>query len=196
MIASIEFCFDYSSPWAYLANELLKSRFGDAPVSFTPIYLRGLEAFASGLPYSPAKLQYIAQDVARVARHERIAMKAPSNFPINGLYALRGALVAERAGMFAPYHEAMFRAAWAEDRDVSKKDTVVDIASKVGVPGFAEAIEDAAIKEALKKNTERAVARGLFGVPSFFVGEKLFWGQDRMNFAKRTFDRAKEKVAP
>lgn len=195
MIASIEFCFDYSSPWAYLANELLPRRFGDAPVSFTPIYLRGLEAFASGLPYSGAKLQYIAQDVARVARHEQIAMKAPSNFPINGLYALRGALVAERAGLFAPYHQAMFRAAWAEDKDVSKKDVVAEVAGQVGISGFTEAMEEPAIKEALKKNTERAVARGLFGVPSFFVGEKLFWGQDRMDFALRAYERVKEKVA-
>lgn len=193
MSPSIEFYFDYASPWAFLANALLERRFDGVPITYTPIYLRGLESFATGLPYTADKLRYVAQDVARVARHENVEMKAPSNFPINGLYALRGAMVAQAAGNFAAYHQAMFNAAWREDRDVSKKDVVIEIAKSLSIPDFETKIDEPNLKESLKKETERAVQRGLFGVPTFFVGEKLFWGQDRMDYARREFERAQQK---
>lgn len=189
MSPSIEFYFDYASPWAFLANALLERRFEGVPITYVPIYLRGLESFANGMPYTADKLRYVAQDVARVARHERVEMKAPSNFPINGLYALRGALVAEAAGAFPAYHQALFNAAWRDDQDISKKNVVAEIAKGVGIVDFESRVDEPNLKEALKSQTERAVQRGLFGVPTFFVGEKLFWGQDRMDYARREYER-------
>jgi 2-hydroxychromene-2-carboxylate isomerase len=108
-------------------------------------------------------------------------------FPINGLSSLRGALAARQLGGFAAYHGAMFRAAWRDDRDISSKDTVLAVAGEVGLDraAFAQAIESQAIKDQLKADTARAASRGVFGVPTFFVGDELFWGQDRMDFVAR-----------
>jgi 2-hydroxychromene-2-carboxylate isomerase len=107
----------------------------------------------------------------------------PPVFPINGLYALRGAIAAEREGRFADYHAAMFPATWRDRRDVSNKEVVAALGREVGAPSVADALDDPGVKEELRANTERGVGRGAFGVPSFFVGEELFWGHDRMHLA-------------
>jgi 2-hydroxychromene-2-carboxylate isomerase len=181
----IELAFDYSSPWAFLATAAVPERFAGLEVTHTPVYLRGFEAFREGLPYSPAKLAYIVQDLPRVARSLGVRIKQPSVFPINGVHALRGALAAQREGVFGAYHTAMFAAAWQEDRDVSNKDVVRTIAREAGAVPVADAIDEPSIKDALRASTERAIARGAFGVPTFFVGDQLFWGQDRMADAAR-----------
>src|SRR5262245_2700852 len=146
MSTTTEMYFDYASPWAYLADAVLARRLPGVTIAYRPIYLRGLESFASGIPYSAAKAQYVVQDFARCAAHEGVAFTAPPVFPINGLYALRGALAAEREGCFADYHAAMFRAAWRDGRDVSSKATVAEIAREVGAPSIAAALDDEALK--------------------------------------------------
>jgi 2-hydroxychromene-2-carboxylate isomerase len=181
----ISFLFDYASPWSFLANELLTRRFGDAPITFQPVYLRGFEAFASAMPYTTAKLLYIANDFARCAAHEGVAVRQPSVFPINGLHALRGALAARSLGVFAPFHAAMFRAAGQEDRDISDKQVVTEIARAIGAPEIGAVMESPEVKQKLRADTEAASARGAFGVPTFFVGEELFWGHDRMDYVAR-----------
>jgi steroid delta-isomerase len=135
------------------------------------------------VPYSSAKLVYLLQDAARVAERLGIVMKSPSKFPINGVYALRGALAAQREGAFEAYHAAMFAASWQEDRDVSDREVVKAIAREAGAPGVADAIDEPSLKDALRVSTEACVKRGAFGVPTFFVGERIFWGQDRMRDA-------------
>jgi 2-hydroxychromene-2-carboxylate isomerase len=183
----IEFLFDYASPWAYLASELLERRLPGASIDWRPIYLRGLETFAKGLPYGSRKLAYIGRDFQRCAEHEGVATRFPDVFPINALYALRGALVALEAGRFAAYHRAMFQAAWRDNRDVSRKEVVVAVAAEAGEDAarFAAALDAPAIKEWLRDATARAEARGVFGVPSFFIGDELFWGHDRMEYVQR-----------
>src|SRR5262245_12288226 len=111
----IEFYFDYASPFAYLASELIPTRLPDEKILHRPIYLRGLELFAKGFPYSGAKLRYYGQDLLRCAEHENVPLRLPTVFPINGLYAVRGALAAREANAFEVYHRAMFRAAWRDD---------------------------------------------------------------------------------
>jgi len=182
---SIKLLFDYASPWAYLADALVPLRFAGIDVTYRPIYLRGLESFATGIPYTAAKAQYVVRDFARCAAHEGVAFTAPPVFPINGLYALRAAIAAERDGSFAKVHAALFRAAWREARDVSSKAIVGEIAREAGAPAVAEALDDEGIKRELRARTEAAAARGVFGVPSFFAGGELFWGHDRMEYAAR-----------
>jgi 2-hydroxychromene-2-carboxylate isomerase len=179
----IDFCFDYASPWSYLADATLARHFDPARVRYLPVYLRGFDAFKNGVPYVPAKLAYLLKDVVRSAAHLEVPVAMPKVFPINGLYALRGALAAQKGGGFAAYHAAMFRAAWAEQRDVSSKEVVAAIAREAGAPAAAEGLDDPAIKDALRAQTEHAVARGAFGVPTFFVGDEMYWGHDRMHFA-------------
>jgi 2-hydroxychromene-2-carboxylate isomerase/ketosteroid isomerase-like protein len=184
---TIEFVFDYASPWVYLASALVPERFAGLDVTYVPTYLRAFESFKEGLPYAPAKLAYLLADFRRIAGHVGLEPKMPSAFPINGVHALRGAIAAQREGdaTFHAYHRAMLAAVWEQDRDASSKEVVKVIAREAGAPGVAEALEDPSIKDVLRANGDRAIARGAFGVPTFFVGGEMFWGQDRMADAAR-----------
>jgi 2-hydroxychromene-2-carboxylate isomerase len=178
---TVEFFFDYASPFSYLASESASQRLPGVELAYRPIYLRGLELFSKGIPYSAQKLQYLVQDIRRCAEDLSIPVDIPRSFPVNGLYALRGGLAAQRAGCFAAYHTPMFRAAWRDRRDISRKEVVVEIATELGLSDVAGAIDDPAIKEQLKVDTDAAARRGLFGAPTFFVGQEMFWGHDRMH---------------
>lgn len=187
---TIEIYFDYASPWAYLASEIVPRRFGAATISWRPIYLRGLPAFATGVPYDAAKMAYAAVDFARCVAHEGVPFTPPASFPLDGLHGLRAAYVAMDAGVFDAFHPAMFRAAWAEHNDVSNKEVVGAILA--AALGQGAAVGDAlarmaepAIKDRLRAATTEAVARGVFGVPTFMVGDEMFWGHDRMDYAAR-----------
>lgn len=177
---TVELLFDYASPWSYLANAIVPRRLPGVTITYVPVYLRGFEAFATGVPYTAAKMAYVMTDFQRCAKHEGVEIAAPHAFPVNGIHALRGAIHAQRQGVFAAYHEAMFSAAWRRSKDVSTKEGVLAIASEVGLTGLSEAFDDPTIKAAVRENTDRAVARGAFGVPTFFVGDELFWGHDRL----------------
>jgi 2-hydroxychromene-2-carboxylate isomerase len=181
----VEFMFDYASPWSHIANELLARELPGASIVFRPVYLRALESFRDGFPFAAAKTQYIAVDIARCAAHQGVEIKPPAAFPIHGLYALRGALLAQKLGRFVDYHAAMFRAAWVESREVSSFASVAGIARELGMPEIAGALEDPAVKLELRTLTENAAQRGAFGVPTFFVGEDMFWGHDRMDYVRR-----------
>jgi 2-hydroxychromene-2-carboxylate isomerase len=185
---SVALYFDYASPWAYVTEELLARKLPGVTVTHHPIYLRGLETFARGLPYTAAKLQYLARDLARVAEHEGVTLVPPVTFPLDGLQALRGAYVAQGSGAFDRYHRAAFRAAWAEQRDIGKKEVVAAIlAQAIGTSESAalEALSDPSIKERLREATLQAEARGVFGTPTFFVEDEMFWGHDRFEYVAR-----------
>jgi 2-hydroxychromene-2-carboxylate isomerase len=192
MSAQLEFLFDYASPYAYLAARLLPRRLPGVSIRYRPIYLRGLETFSQGIPFSPNKLRYLGQDLLRCAEAEGLPLVIPSEFPINGLQAVRGALVALEQDGFAAYHEAMFRAAWVDDRPVSHAEVVAEIAAQAGLDRqrFAEALARPDLKERLKSDTRAAEERGVFGVPTFLVGDELYWGHDRMDFVVRAVARA------
>ena len=176
----VEFLFDYASPYSYLASEMLGRRLPGITVDYRPVYLRGFEMFAKGVPHTASKMMYLVKDVQRCAAEEDIPMQPPATMPINGLYALRGALAAQRAGGFAAYHRAMFHAAWRDSRDISRRDVVIAVATELGMPEVAASLEDPALKETLRADTDAAARRGAFGVPTFFVGDQMFWGHDRL----------------
>ena len=96
-VRDIEFLFDYASPYSYLANEALATALPGARITYQPVYLRGFEAFAKGVPYGPAKLMWIVKDLQRCAADAGVTMRLPPTFPVNGLYSLRAALAARRA---------------------------------------------------------------------------------------------------
>ncbi len=186
-MSALPFFYDYASPWSYLANLLLPKRLPSVAIDYRPIYLRGLEPFNKGLPYTSNKLRYIGQDYLRCATREGVKTQFPSVFPVNGLYAVRGALALRETAGFAEYHARMFDAAWRDDRDIGNKQVVIDVAAEAGQDRgkFAALLEDPAVKEKLRADTAAAEARGIFGVPSFFVGDELFWGHDRLDFVAR-----------
>ncbi|MCW5805886.1 MAG: 2-hydroxychromene-2-carboxylate isomerase [Deltaproteobacteria bacterium] len=184
-VPPVEFLFDYASPFSFLANETLAARLPGAEIAYRPVYLRGMDAFAKGIPYGPAKLAWVINDLRRCAAECGIEMRIPATFPVNGLYALRGAIAAQRAGRFAAYHDAVFRATWQMGRDISHEESLVALATELGFPEAAAAVDDPSIKDELRANTEDAIRRGVFGVPTFFAhgpsGAEMFWGHDRMH---------------
>lgn len=179
-MAAVEFLYDYASPYSFLASATLATAFPGASIEYRPVYLRGFESFATGIPYSAQKLAYLFVDMRRCAAEAGLDIRIPTGFPINGLYALRGAIAAQRAGKFAAYHEAMFQAAWQRGRDISQKESVAALATELGLPEVAESLDDPTIKDELRAATDAAKKRGVFGVPTFFVGAEMFWGADRM----------------
>jgi 2-hydroxychromene-2-carboxylate isomerase len=133
----------------------------------------------------PAKGKWLLEDLARAARKDGVPLSYGPGFPINTLALMRGAIGLQMRdpGRFAPYVDAMFDAIFASARDM--RDEKV-IGETLAAAGFAPVemialAADAEVKQALIRNTEEAVARGVFGAPTFFVGEKMFWGQDRMD---------------
>jgi 2-hydroxychromene-2-carboxylate isomerase len=187
---SIEVYFDYASPWAYLASELMPRKLPSlgATIVHRPIYLRGLEAFSKGVPYTQTKLAYLMRDLARCAEYEGVTLQQPPTFPIDGLHALRGAIVAQDSGAFDRYHRNAFRAAWANGRDITDREVVATILAEALGSSQATALEAMAvpgIKQRLREATAAAEARGVFGVPTFFVGDEMFWGHDRFDYVAR-----------
>lgn len=180
--------YDYASPWAFIASETAERKLPGVPLTWVPTYLRGLESFATGIPYSSAKLAYITRDLVRVAEHEKVNLQPPAQFPIDGLSTLRAAIAAGERGAFDRFHRAAFRAAWSEQRDVSDRGVAAALlAEAIGVSAAdaAAAMADVAVKTKLRENTEQAAAKGAFGVPTFFVGDEMFWGHDRMDYVLR-----------
>ena len=186
MSPTVEFLYDYASPYAFLASETLSRRLPGIPILYKPIYLRGLDTFSKGMPFVPAKLQYMGKDLSRIAKREGVPHKLPSNFPVNGVYACRGDLWVQKNApkKLQDYHRALFRAAWAENKNISDKSAVAQLAGELGIDAlaFAAGIDEEPLKEQLKAQTADAAKRGVFGVPTFFVGNEMFWGHDRMDY--------------
>jgi 2-hydroxychromene-2-carboxylate isomerase len=180
-VQDVQFLFDYASPYSYLANEALQRALPNVRIMYQPVYLRGFEAFAKGVPYTGTKMMWLVKDLQRCATDVGVTFAMPPTFPVNGLYSLRAAMAAQRAGTFERYHTPMFRAVWREGRQTSTKEGVISILDELGLPELASALDDPSIKDELKAATDAAAKRGVFGVPTFFVGNELFWGHDRMH---------------
>jgi len=161
-------------------------------IEYEPIYIRGLELFKVGLPYNATKSRYLMSDLNRTVKHHDIPLQFPAQFPVNGLYGVRGAIVAQQHGVFEAYDDAVWKATWVEERNVSDATVIVQIAGEVGIDEavFAEAIRSQEIKTVLRESTEAAEAKGVFGLPAFVVGKELFWGHDRLDYVKRALQGA------
>lgn len=179
MAVPVDFYFDVGSPYSYLAAtqvEGVVSAAGGAVV-WRPMLLGGVfRAVGNQMPAAlPARARYMLVDLHRWARHYGVPFHFPSSFPLNTLLPMR-ALAACAPEALPDAAMAVFRAYWVEDRDITQAAV---LASVVGAEAVARASEDA-VKERLRLTTDEAVARGAFGAPSFFVGEELFFGNDRL----------------
>jgi len=190
MSRRIEFYYDYGSPAAYLAwtqMPALAARAGAALVR-RPILLGGVfKATGNRSPMSvAAKGTWMARDLARFAERYGVPFTINPNFIVNTLAIMRGALVAANAGVLERHDDAMFRALWVEGRDMSDPAAIAAVLSAAGldVETYRAGIQDDAIKQALIAATTEAVDRGVFGTPSFFVDDELFFGQDRLDFVE------------
>ena len=184
----VEFFYDYASTYSYLAHreiEALATRC-HAELVFRPMVLGFVfKATGNSMPASvPAKAAYMVQDVRRWVRHYGLPFHMPSVFPTNTIRALRVACAALEEGTFLAYHHAVMNAYWAEDQDIGDAEVLAAVATRAGVDGprLVARAEEPAVKDRLKQNTDEAIERGVFGAPTFFVGDQMFWGNDRTEF--------------
>ncbi len=193
MPRSFEFFFDFTSPTSYLALPLalgVEARTG-AELVFRPLFLGGvMQATGNRPPGSvPAKATYLGRDLVRCAAHIGVPFHMNPAFPMNTLAVLRGTLGMPDEEDRRRIIRALFRAAWGEPHpaDLGDPAAVTAILSTVGIDAdaFAAAATNPANKHALKASTEEAVARGVFGAPSFFVADDLFFGHDRLDYVER-----------
>ena len=189
---TIEFYFDFGSPTTYLAHTQLPriAAEGGATLSYRPMLLGGVfKATGNASPVTvPAKGRWMGQDIARWARRYGVPFVFNPHFPINTLTLMRGAVGVQRRQpqLLARYLDAVFRALWVEPRDLGQAAEVEAVLAPLGITAedFMALVSDPEIKAALIANTEEAVARGVFGAPTCFVGEAMFFGQDRLDFVR------------
>jgi 2-hydroxychromene-2-carboxylate isomerase len=189
----LEFFFDYGSPYSYLANSRLPAlaeRTG-AELNYRPMLLGGVfKATGNSSPAvepCEAKRAYGALELQRWIAHLGVPFRGNPHFPINTLLLMRTAVAAQRAGVFDPFHRAVYPAFWAEGENLGELEVVSRVLEKAGLDARAllEAAGDPAVKAELRATTEEAVARGAFGAPTFFVADEMFFGSDRLDFVER-----------
>ena len=185
----VEFYFDFGSPYSYLAYKALPgiAAAHAAQIVWRPMLLGGVfKATGNHSPAEiPAKSKWMQRDMQRWAERYGAAFTRNPHFPINTLTLMRGAAGMQMRGPdFRKYVEAIFHAMWEEPRNLGEPQELAAVLRQAGfdADAFQSLVNDPAVKEQLKKNTEEAVARGVFGAPTFFVGEEMFWGQDRLDF--------------
>jgi 2-hydroxychromene-2-carboxylate isomerase len=189
---TIDFWYEFASTYSYPAAMRVEkvAKAADLAVRYRP-FLLGPIFGAQGWKDSPfniypVKGRYMWRDMERICEVEGIPLKLPPvRFPQNGLKAARIAMVGEAQGWIGAFTRAVYTANFAEQRDIADDTTLALILSKLGVNPEAtvEAANTQENKDRLKAQTEEAVARGLFGAPSFTVGDELFWGNDRLEQA-------------
>jgi 2-hydroxychromene-2-carboxylate isomerase len=201
MAKTAEFLFDFGSPNAYLAHRVIRAieaRTG-ARFIYTPVLLGGvfkatgnrspMEAYAG----IPSKLAYEALETRRfLARHGLTRYRANPHFPVNTLGIMRGAEGARDLGVFEAYVEAVYQAMWEEGRKMDDPAVIAETLTAAGLPAekLMALTQDQAVKDRLMASTTRAVERGVFGSPSFFVGDALYFGKDRLRDVEEALQAA------
>jgi 2-hydroxychromene-2-carboxylate isomerase len=186
MARKLEFFFDYGSPFSYLADTQLAaiaSRTG-AEIVYRPMLLGAVfKATGNASPIAcPAKGKYMSIELARWAARYGVPLEPNPHFPFNTIKLMRGAAAAVSQNRFVEYHRTVFPAVWVEAADFTKSETLRAILDRVGIA--PESIEADTVKDALRANTDEAIARGAFGAPTFYVGDEMFFGNDRLDFVE------------
>ena len=186
----VEYFFDYVSPFAYLADTQLPAlaqRTG-AEIVHRPFFLGGvMQATKNSPPITvPSKGRYMFVEIQRWAKRYGVPANPNPHFPVNTLTAMRVAVAALGEPRFGDLHRALFRAVWVDGKNLADEAVLEATVAAAGLDAaalLARAKEQAA-KDALRRNTEEAVERGAFGAPTFFVGDEMFWGNDRLDFVE------------
>jgi 2-hydroxychromene-2-carboxylate isomerase len=190
MAKNLEFLFDFGGPNSYLAHKSLPeicARTG-AELVYVPILLGGLfkltnnQAPMMRYAETPAKRNYEMLEFDRFVKAHALPFKMNPRFPINSLYLMRGAVAAQQLGCFALYVDTVMAAMWEDGRDMGEAKIVRQVLDSAGLNSAAllALADDPDVKAELMANTEAAAKRGAFGVPTFFVGEEMFWGKERL----------------
>jgi 2-hydroxychromene-2-carboxylate isomerase len=199
MARKLDFYFDCSSPWTYLAFHAVQPLAAELGVELVwkPILVGGVFNAVNQTVYdnratpNPRKQAYMLQDLADWARLYGLEIVFPPKvFPVNSVKCMRGAFAALDEGKLVPYATAAFEAYWGGDLDISRDDVLADIATRAGLErqGFFAAIETPACKTRLRAATDELIARGGFGSPTMFAGDKMFFGNDRLPLVRAALE--------
>jgi len=201
-VAKLEFFFDCSSPWTYLAFSQIEAvaKRTEATIEWRPILVGGVFNTVNQSVYEqranpvPAKAKYHAKDLQDWARHYEISINWPSVFPVKSVDAMRGAIVANSQNKLPAFAARVFEAYWGVGQDISQEKVLRSIAQNVGLDpdAFWSQVKSDSVKAQLKENTEELIARGGFGSPTMFVeGDDMYFGNDRLELVEAACLRAR-----
>jgi len=187
----IDFYFDISSPYSYLAHEQIKrfEKENKIKVNYMPILLGGIHQLANitapGL--NPSRAKHMIKDLKICADWFKVKFQFNRYFPLKTVNIMRGALVAEKEGFLINYVDQFYKAAWVDSLNLNDGKILERFIKNMDInpKSFIEKISDQKIKDDLKTKTNNAFKKGVFGAPTFIVGSKMFFGQDRLEFVFR-----------
>ena len=190
-MVKVEFHFDFGSPNAYFCHKLIPDIESGTGISveYVPVLLGGVFKLTNN--QSPAvafaniknKPEYNRLETQRfIKRHGLTAFNRNPHFPVNTIQIMRGAVAAQLDGFFEIYVDAVYHHMWADPKKMDEPDVIRAALDESGLDGAAvlSRIQDQAVKDRLLKNTEASVERGTFGSPTFFVGDEIYFGKDRL----------------
>jgi 2-hydroxychromene-2-carboxylate isomerase len=190
MTRTLEFYYDYGSPYSYLADtqvETIAKRAG-AALARKPMLLGGIfKATGNASPMTvEQKSKWSTFDLPMWAKHYGVPFQRNPFFPVNTLALMRGAAAAQIDGLFERYHPAIYRAMWVDGRNLNDIAEVAAVLTAAGLDAakFGSRIQEQDVKDRLKATTDEAVARGVFGAPTSFVDDMMFFGNDRLPFVE------------
>ena len=204
----VDFYFDASSPWTYLAFRNIQpmAKELNVAINWRPVLVGGIfntvnqRMYASREDSNSPRNRYALKDLQDCARQTGVSIVFPPKvFPVNSVKAMRGCIwIASNDATkehFLPFIEATFAAYFTRQEDISQNDVLASICRQTGIDAdaFAAGITRADIKDALKANTDEAISRGAFGVPSFFVADDMYFGNDRLDLLRLAVMKAKAK---
>jgi 2-hydroxychromene-2-carboxylate isomerase len=206
MTPKVEFHFDFGSPNAYLVHKLIpqvENRTG-AKFAYVPILLGGVFKLTNNQPPMVqfkdvvSKQNYQRLEMVRfVRKHGLSQFRMNPHFPVNTVQIMRGAVAAEMDGQLAKYVDAVFRHMWEEGKKMDDPEVIRAALDGAGLDGARTLarIQDQAVKDRLLENTQASVARGTFGAPTFFVGDEIFFGKDRLRDVEEEITAASRGAA-
>ena len=187
MTKTVTFCFDFGSPYSYLAyNYLSPIKEAGAQIDLKPVLLGGIFKATGNQP--PATVQkkgeYMFKDIQRWSNKLDISFKMNPYFPILTVPHMRGAILAQKKDILEDYMQSMFNSMWLKGLNLNDQEILTKVASESGIDpnDFAEGISSDEIKDELRANTQFAIDKGAFGVPTYFLENEMFWGIDSIKF--------------
>ena len=188
MINPFDFFFDFASPYSYLAHKQIRNiEFQNKiEINYMPILLSGLLNLAEikAAAFIPSKAKFMIKDCKLFAEKLNIKFKFNSYFPIQSLNLMRGVLIARKENKTSLYIDKFFDACWKDGLNLNDQKIVDKILEDLNfnLKTYKLKISEQKIKDELKKRTKDAYLKGVFGAPSFIINNKMFWGQDRLEF--------------
>ena len=189
MIKPFDFYFDFVSPYSFLAHKEIRKieKKTSIKVRYKPILLGGLHNLhgIKAPAFIPAKAKHMIRDCKLIAERNNTKFKFNSYFPIRSLNLMRGVFVAEEDNFKSYYIYSIFNAIWQDGLNMNDENIIIKVLKNLNVnpKTFALRSTSSSIKESLKKRTSEAYEKGIFGAPTFVSNNKIFWGQDRIEFA-------------